>query len=439
MSTPLILLVFVMGLFVVITGHELGHFITSRSAGVRVEEFGLGFPPRLWSTKRGGTLYSINAVPIGAFVKSVAEDDPSVPGSLASKGPWSRLGVYAAGPLANVLLAFIVLAAFFALPANVLVGDGLMVYSVLDGSPADRAAVAQGDVILEVNGEPVNTSQEMRELISGAAARGEVVRLLVHFDGARRSVAVPTEYDPQLERPLIGVTLCRNLVQDVAEGSSADAAGVRAGDTIVSIAGHVAYAEDQVAQLLASISPGEAIQLLLRRGDETVATTLTKPTAPVHDLLGMTIEWVPGSRMEQRRPSLLTAAYRGGNFIVHMPQMIVASFPLIREDPGKALVGPIGAGQLTVEVVESFGFDNVLFMIGVLSLGIALFNFLPIPPLDGAGMLVAVVEGVRRGKRLAREKLRVAYTIGTAVLIALMVLVTYNDIVRVLSQEGFGL
>jgi len=153
----------------------------------------------------------------------------------------------------------------------------------------------------------------------------------------------------------------------------------------------------------------------------------------------MTIEWVPGSRIEQRRPSLLTAAYRGGSFIVHMPQMIVASFPLIREDPGKALVGPIGAGQLTVEVVESFGFDNVLFMIGVLSLGIALFNFLPIPPLDGAGMLVAVVEGVRRGKRLAREKLRVAYTIGTAVLIALMVLVTYNDIVRVLSQEGFGL
>ncbi|MCK4387868.1 MAG: site-2 protease family protein, partial [Dehalococcoidia bacterium] len=129
----------------------------------------------------------------------------------------------------------------------------------------------------------------------------------------------------------------------------------------------------------------------------------------------------------------------GGSYIIYLPEMIVASIPLIKENPSLALVGPVGAGQLTVEWVKSFGFSNMLFMAGIISLGIALFNFLPIPPLDGAGMLVAFVEGVRRGKRLSRRTLRLAYTIGTTLLITLMVLVTYNDILRIITGGSFGL
>lgn len=439
MSMPLVLGIFVVGLFVVITIHELGHFVVSKMRHIKVEEFGLGFPPRLWGIRRGETLYSINAVPVGAFVKSVAEDDPTVPGSLASKGPWSRLGVYAAGPLANVFLAFIVLAAFFALPTRVLVADGLMVYSVVDGSPADRAALTQGDIILEVNGEPVNTSQEMRELVSEAVAQGDAASLLVRSDGRRRALSMTPEYDARLERPLIGVTLAHNVVQDVAHGSLADRVGVEVGDSIVSLNGHLVYAPGQLADLLESFEGTDQIDLVLRRGDEVVTRSLTAPVQSERDFLGMRIKWAPDVHVDKQFPSTLTALAKSGDFIVHMPHMIVAAFPLIKEDPGKALVGPIGAGQLTVEVVESFGFDNVLFMIGVISLGIALFNFLPIPPLDGAGMLVSTVEGVRRGKRLSRERLRMAYTVGTAILIALMVLVTYNDIVRVVTGEGFGL
>jgi regulator of sigma E protease len=119
--------------------------------------------------------------------------------------------------------------------------------------------------------------------------------------------------------------------------------------------------------------------------------------------------------------------------------MLVASIPLIKEDPGKALVGPIGAGQLVIEVVKSFGFSKVLFMAGIISLGIGLFNFFPIPPLDGGGMLVAVIEGVRRGKRLSQRALRLVYTVGTAFLIALMVMITFNDILRLIEGRSFGL
>jgi regulator of sigma E protease len=122
-----------------------------------------------------------------------------------------------------------------------------------------------------------------------------------------------------------------------------------------------------------------------------------------------------------------------------MPVLIVEAIPLMIQRPDLALVGPIGAGQLTVEVVRSFGFSNVLFMGGIISLGIGIFNLFPMPPLDGGGMLVALIEGCRRGKRISPRTVRLAHYIGTAFLIALMVLVTFSDVYRVISGEGFGL
>ena len=109
------------------------------------------------------------------------------------------------------------------------------------------------------------------------------------------------------------------------------------------------------------------------------------------------------------------------------------------ERPDLALVGPIGAGQLTVDVVRSYGFSNILFMGGIISLGFGIFNLFPIPPLDGGGMLVALIEGFRHGKRLSTRTVRLAYTIGTVFLIAVMVLVTFSDVYRLISGEGFGL
>ncbi|HEY4712401.1 MAG TPA: site-2 protease family protein, partial [Dehalococcoidia bacterium] len=97
----------------------------------------------------------------------------------------------------------------------------------------------------------------------------------------------------------------------------------------------------------------------------------------------------------------------------------------------------IGAAQLTVEAVRSSGLSNILFMAGIISLGIGIFNFLPLPPLDGGGMLVAFIEGCRRGKRLSSRAIRLAYTIGTAFLIALVILVTFIDIQRLISGETF--
>jgi len=434
MNIAIVIILFILTLFVVISLHELGHFIAARRAGVKVEEFGLGFPPRVFGIKRGETVYSINAIPAGAFVKSAGENDPSVPGSLASKGSWSRLAVYAAGPVANIFLAFILLSAFFTLPTSVVVGNGVMVHSIVEGSAAEVAGIEPGDIILEVNRQPVYKWGDIQNMFN-SSKEGEEINLLLQRDGSQSETSLKPEFDPALERRAIGVLLCWNIVNQVGEGSPADEAGIMPGDTILSINEQAIYNEKSMSAALASIAEGEGICLALLRGQEEII----KEFDSARYVTGIKLGWVDGVRIEQKRLPVWKAAYLGGWYITHMPALIVASIPLIKEDPGKALVGPIGAGQLTVEAVKSFGFSNMLFMAGIVSLGIGLFNFFPIPPLDGGGMLVALIEGVRRGKRLSPRAMRLAYTMGITFLITLMVLVTFNDILRLIKGRSFGL
>mgnify|MGYP001054571816 CR=1 FL=1 len=436
MDIVIIIILFIIALAVLITLHELGHFLTAKRAGVKVEEFGLGLPPRIFSIKRGETVYSLNAIPLGAFIKTPSEDDPTVPGSLASKGPWARLGVYAAGPLANIFLAFIFLSAFFTLPTSVVVGNGIMVHTVVEDSPAEKADIEPGDIILEVNGQPLSKWGDLQNMVN-SSKEGEELTLLVQRDGSRHEVNLKPEFDPALQRRVIGVLLCWNIVREVKEGSPADLAGIRQGDTVLGINGQSIYNNESMSRALNSVKEGEEIQLVLLRGKETVSTTISSQMTDNGYQLGIELHWVEDVHIEQEQFPVWKAAYLGGSYIVNFPALVINSIPLIKEDPGKALVGPIGAGQLTVEAVRLFGFSNVLLMAGVISLCLALFNFFPIPPLDGGGMLVALIEGIRRGKRLPPRMVKLAYTIGTFLLIALMVLVTFKDILRLIRGESF--
>jgi len=437
MSVGIIAISFVVILFIVITIHELGHFITAKRAGVLVEEFGLGLPPRLFGIKRGDTLYSVNAVPLGAFVRSVGEDDPTVPGGLASKGPWSRLAIYAAGPLSNILLAFLLLTAFFALPADVIVGNGAMICSVEEGSPAEGAGIKAGNIILAVDGEQIHKWSDVQSLIN-TSKEGKQISMLVKADDRQRKVSLVPSFNPDSGRQEIGVTLSRNLVSEVEIGSAGYDAGIRSGDSIININGHHIYNSESVSQALASVEQGEEVHILLLRAQEQVVASMIKTSDSSQKIMGVKLHWVEGAHIEKERSSMWGAMCLGGSYIVNMPQMVAASIPLIKKDPSLALVGPIGAGQMTVELVQSFGFSNMLFMGGVISLGIALFNFIPMPPLDGGGILVGLIEGIRRGRRLSRRALHLAYSIGTSLLIAVMVPITYSDILRLLSGRGFG-
>jgi len=437
MSIAVIIILFLVALFVAICLHELGHFITAKRAGVKVEEFGIGMPPRLFGIKQGETVYSLNAIPIGAFVKAAGENDPTVPRSLAGKGPWTRLGIYAAGPLVNIFLAFVLLSAFIALPYSVIAGNGLVVRAVVGNSSAEEAGIEPGDIILEVDGQLIHRQGDVQDIVNSGEEGAEITLLLLR-NGQEEEITLKPQLDPKWQKLKIGVYLWWDMVSQVEKGSPAYEAGIRPGDAIHSINGQLIYNEESMSSALHSVVEGEEIKLVLLPNDEPEATEEISLTNDGYETLpGVELQWVEGAHFEQERLPVWRSIYLGARDIIYMPVLIIEAIPQIIKSPDMALVGPIGAGQLTVEIVRSSGISSILFMASMISLGLALFNFLPIPPLDGGGMLVAFIEGCRRGKRLSPRTVRLAYTIGTTFLIALVILITVMDIWRL--PRGFGL
>jgi regulator of sigma E protease len=143
--------------------HELGHFVTARMSGITVQEFGFGLPPRLWGFKRNGVIYSINWIPFGAFVKMLGEEDPTAPGSFASKSIGIRAVVLAAGSVMNFLLAVAAFAMVFIVGVPGVAPDGQVnIAEVADSSPAQAAGLQPGDQIVSFDGQPV-TVQSFRD------------------------------------------------------------------------------------------------------------------------------------------------------------------------------------------------------------------------------------------------------------------------------------
>jgi len=432
MSVIVIIILFIVALFVAMSLHEFGHFIIAKRTGVKVEEFGIGMPPRLFGIRRGETIYSFNAIPVGAFVKAAGENDPTVPRSMAGKGPWIRLGIYAAGPVMNILLAFVLLSAFLALPVPVFAGNGLMVGAVVGNSSAERAGIQPGDLILRMNGQPIHTQTDMQNIMN-SVADGAQITLLLRRNGQETEVAAT----PQLAQGqrVIGVYIYWNMVSEVSENSPAYAAGVRTGDYIRYVNGQLVYDDQSMSSAMGSVAPDGPINLVLQRDGNVTTPSFTN--AGYQTLPGVQMTYVPGAHIGQEQVPVWKALYSGAKYIIEMPVLIVRTIPQMIKTPSNALVGPIGAGQLTVEVVRSSGSSSLLFMAGMISLGLAIFNFLPVPPLDGGGMLVAIIEGARGGRRISPRTMHLAYTIGTALLIALVVLITSVDIWRI--PRGFGI
>src|SRR3990172_1323680 len=154
------ILPFVAMIVVLIVVHELGHFVTAKLAGVKVLEFGLGYPQKLFGIKRGETEYTFNALPLGGFVRLLGEEDPSDPRSLAAKPRWVRLVVLASGAGMNVVLAIFLFSLALMIPREVddsraLIGD------VVPDSPAESAGLQPGDIIFAVDGTDVQSVGEL--------------------------------------------------------------------------------------------------------------------------------------------------------------------------------------------------------------------------------------------------------------------------------------
>lgn len=374
-------------LVVLVVIHEFGHFLAAKAFGIKVLEFGIGFPPRAWTfLRKGETEYTLNWLPIGGFVRLLGEEDPTDPRSLAAQAAWKRLAVMSAGVVMNLVTAIVLLAVGFMVPRERALTMA-QILEVAPGSPAEQARVEgvmrdgsapspglqPGDLVLEVEGKEVRNTSEL--VYANRLHLGETQRWVINRGGATLVAYVYARWDPP---PGQGPT------------------GVRIGPP-------------------ASCSTDA-------EGNPVTCQLLYPYTEKVWD-------W-PWEAFPRAFVSL-TETFR---LAINEVRVLVSGTSGASMSTGQpALTGPVGIAETTGNIISEQGWRPLIELAALLSLNLAIFNALPIPMLDGGRMLFVVIEILRGGRRIAPEKEALVHFMGFALLLFGVLVVTYFDIARIVS------
>ncbi|HWJ03550.1 MAG TPA: RIP metalloprotease RseP [Verrucomicrobiae bacterium] len=344
--------IFVFGLL--IFGHELGHYVVARLAGVRILEFAMGMGPKLIGTKRGDTLYTLRLLPLGGYVKMAGMDPEegeeelapaSDSGSFMNKTVLQRMAIIFAGPLMNFLLALVLFVAVFTYIGVPVESDSNVIGGVMKDKPAYNAGLQPKDKVVAINGSPTPRWEDLTKTIH--ASDGKELTITIERDGEKKDIKITPKYDAQSKRYLIGIG---------------------------------------------------ADQVFAKKGTFEAATFGLQRTLDFTKLI-----------------------------ITSIFQMITGKIPADVGGP-VAIVNAIGEGA-------SQGFANLLGLTGMLSIQLGLLNLFPIPALDGSRLVFLAFEGLR-GKPLDPAKENFIHLVGFALLILLMIVITYNDILRLLGAKA---
>jgi regulator of sigma E protease len=422
--------------------HELGHYTMARRAGIKVEEFGFGLPPRLWGIQRGETLWSINWIPLGGFVRVLGEDGKNyTERSMQTKTAGQRAIFLAAGSIMNFLTALVLIGVLIVAQGQAT--SNVYITDVAEDSPAFMAGLAAGDQVLEVAGRAVDSTSDYRNVTNDHL--GETQPVTVLRDGELITLNVTARTDPPPNQGATGVTIsdatqAAIVVDDVPEGSLAEQLGFQEGDEIVSV-GATSIIDNISYQLAVERHRGETVDVTLNRDGERVVMPLTVP-ADLPEDSSRTFGADMVAQIEFERPSLIKVVpLTVQQFFEYIRLMFDGLIMIINgEVPLSQVAGPIGMGQLTSEIVERAtvpAWVAVITITIILSLNLAILNLLPLPALDGGRLIFVVIEVLRRGRRVAPEKEGLVHLVGLVVLLTLMIAIAFVDIDRIISGQSF--
>jgi regulator of sigma E protease len=426
--TAIIFLV-VIGFLIIV--HEFGHFSLAKLVRIRVEKFSVGFGRRIVSTKKGDTEYTISAIPLGGYVKLAGhdlEEYTGAPDEFYSKSVPARLAVILAGPVFNIVSAFLIYCGIIYVTGLGIVA-GTTVGRVEVGSPAYEAGFRAGDRIVAVNGDEVSDwNMIWEEMIEEPRIPKEYV---VERDGSELTLTAhaavgssPDMWDVGL-RPKIGTR-----VGDVKRGGPADEAGIKSGDRIVSVEG-VEVDNWEIMGDLISQRPGEPTEIVWEREGRLYDAVIT-PESRLADSAGDTlinvgkIDISPSSG--RKKVGLVRSVSLGASSVVFTAALIIEYIPklITRQVPRETLGGPIRIGQMAGESAR-WGLDSLLALVAYLSITLAIFNALPVPLLDGGHIVLLVVEGISR-RRPTKQQQIVWQFIGMLLILPLILFILVNDI-----------
>lgn len=368
--------IFLLGILVFV--HEAGHFFTAKLFKIKVEEFGFGFPPRIWGKRRGETIYSINAIPAGGFVRLLGEDGEAAadPRSFAAKGPWVRATIIAAGVIVNLVVAF-------------------LLFSILLAANNFRSDVPTD---LPFGGKSLNLSFPFGQQENGV------------------------------------------LIDYVVPGSPAEKSGIKSLDEVVRADGQ-SFTSISAFQEFVKAKEGEKINLelynILDRNTRYLVVAPRENPPENEGALGVYLSNVTTLRYESLPDKILVGPAHSANMLYFQAKAFSSLFGTAVQEKSVAPVtstvsGPVGIVALLGAFIGKTGTSGIFALVetlALLSLILGIINILPIPALDGGRFFFTIFEGVT-GRKINPKIEGWIHTVFFTVLIVFFVLVTYNDIIK---------
>jgi len=423
---------------VIILVHELGHFFAARKVGILVEEFAIGMGPKIFSVKKGETVYSLRLIPMGGFCKMLGEDESNHnPRAFNSKTIAQRAFALSMGVVLNLVLAFVIftlIALFFGYTTP-------RISSFSAGTNAEVSVLQEGDIITRINGSRVLTSGHVAIAFSEAGSRP------VDIEFRRGRERLMTTVSPtQLEqRYILGVMLGgpnATQIAGFAENSSAAAAGLLVGDIITQIEDFRIESNADITAALRDIGGNQATIQVQRGG---IGNTYTAPVTPVLSpptyTMGIMLAEVGGFYNRSIPMGNILGHFANGFLqIVFWVELTIIG--VVRLFTGRLaiddLAGPImivsvmnDAYTATIAQSLSTAIRTMATYMAIISANLGVMNLLPIPALDGGRLVFLGIEKIRK-KPLSPEKEGLVHLIGFAAIIGFAIFIAFNDIQNLL-------
>jgi len=433
------ILIFIAAIFILVTIHELGHFIAAKLFGMRVDKFSIGFPPKIFGFKKGDTEYVIGATPLGGYVSIAGMIDESMdtefvdeevkPDEFRAKPVWQRMIVITAGVIFNVILAVAIYAGIALHYGETVVPiDSMNGAYVSESSVAQQIGMQTGDKLIGVNNREV---EHFRQLLNPSELTGRDLTFLVERNGEKITISTPPNFLDLVSKDgfISQEHYLPSSISDVMEGSPAEQAGLQSGDQIVAIDGEpVNYwvqvvekiQETETALTLDVDRNGERLQLSVAPDPETGQIGIARPEFEnAFNIIQLNYNF---------GEALGVGVERSNDALFGIVQGIGKMFSgdiSVRENLG----GPVAIANVTREATERGGWLGFWNITAFLSVTLAIMNMLPIPALDGGHFMFLLYEGITR--REPSPKVRMGLQqLGFILLIGLFILVTFNDILR---------
>jgi regulator of sigma E protease len=433
-------------LAVLILVHEFGHYLAARRCGVKVEEFGIGIPPRIYGKERNGMIWSINAIPFGGFVRVKGEDAGDMsPDSMNSKPPLQRAFFLTAGVMMNLLLAVVLMIAVVGFQGVPHSSVYIAAQGVQPGSPAYQAGWQPGDRIVAVDGDTIETVDELASRTRSNA--GNEITVTVERAGNEIETSLTPRKDPPEGQGPVGVSLVdptngKITTEQVAAGSAAAEAGIQPGDVISEINGRT-VTDAFVLGIELQRFEGFGVPIIVDRGDQRLSTTLNVPQINEGDdpLMVAGLDVVKFKPVYEKVP-VLEVIPRGFQEAYHTTTQMLSGLKSLftSTENLKQVSGPIGMGQATGEIISESTLPlwvTLSQITIVLSLNLALLNMLPFPALDGGRLVFVIIEMLRGGRKIAPEKEGLVHFAGIVLLLGVMFVVAFSDIQRIVDGRSF--